>query len=76
MKQVDLLTCPFCGAAAKLRQINDAFGSGDYRVECQLCGCQTRRSHQSYMVVDAWNRRLPPFAPLEDSLPDDGGGDQ
>jgi hypothetical protein len=54
----ELLSCPFCGGKAKIREIDRVFW--DRCIECTVCYCKTGEynnvDHTAQMIA-AWNRR-------------------
>lgn len=50
-----LKPCPLCGSEAKL----DFLWDNAYVVCTNLeCMCRTKFSHDAYLVIDLWNRRV------------------
>jgi Lar family restriction alleviation protein len=54
--ELGLYRCPFCGSdKAKISQ--DKNGWNGYMVECDWCGCTTKKCDYVVDAVEAWNKR-------------------
>ena len=62
MKDIKLLTCPFCGGKAELSWSENNYGEDRPGIHCQnwrcLAGIKQERLDTEEKVISAWNTRV------------------
>lgn len=59
-EEIKLMTCPFCGGEAKLKEVyaGRIFKTHGYYVKCVTCGGSSVATTDKEETIEKWNRRV------------------